>query len=866
MGVLALIGLGLTVGCRRAGLSQPPEPVLHGCPAPTRGPAYCVPGNVPESYVVGLSLKHGWERGDRIELSNAAGERLAYAQVAEAYASSVKVATVVQRRPADLGGAQARKVPREESLRLGKHFGRVLDIRGGRVRMDLGRSDGLAPGDSYAILGPQWNAEDLGRVRVTEVDDLVAWAVVDVQRISLYPGLEVRFVQGVVMGPAAKVTVLVANFDSDDSSEQTTNVGRAFAKHFAAELAEAAKGMSGWSVRYEETATVRLGVAEEAAHAQAKELGLRHGADLVVWGSMRCSVEACALPRYTAVRPERLGTLPGQSLTVWRALDRGGLVAQRGSTEATALLGTLTFAAQRYGDAAYYLQKALTEGSLGRDDARIVRMHLAYASFTVGQVDQARKVAQTLARDEDLSWRERGEVELARIESSTGPVASARRRLQALAASNDPSMKSHALHLLAMLEAQQGRMDEARRLNSQSLELQRRVGDVQGEAASLHLLADMEAQQGKADQARPLYAQSLALYRGIGNVQGEATSLHLRAVLEAHQGKVDEARRLYTQSLELYRRVGDVKGEASSLIDLASLEDQQHHEVEAHRLGVLSLELHRRIGDLRGEAASLRILADTEMRMAFHDEVRNINKLNGELEACGKPKTKNDWLRRLPDIPFSKKGEARRLYIQSLELERRIGNVKGEATSLDKLARLEAQENLFNQRNRQQYTEFIEDYRRIGDAQCEAVALHQLALLEAHQGKAEEARRLHAQSLKLRGNIGDVEGVLWTRLSLANLDFQGGRSLNAQRNLQDIVASSRKHAYLVLLAEGLRLLGWVELDLGERDATRACWTEAKTLFQQLKMMSSASAMERNIRLLISPDPRCGARSICEYAK
>lgn len=600
---MLVVALALA-GCGRARPRTPPrppteEPLQARCPAPTQGPTYCEPtGDVPERFVVGLAPGHGWERRDRVELRDAEGERVAYVEVAEAYSTSVKVGAAVQRRAVDLAGMTARKVPSEEALRLGKHFGRVLDVRGGRVRLDLGRADGLVVGDSYAVLGPQWNAEELGRVRVTEVEDMVAWAVVDVERTTLHLGLEVRLVQGAVFGPAANVTVLVANFDADDATERTRSFGRVFAKRFAADLREAAKGVSGWTVRYEETATVRLGVPEAEAHAQAKEIGLRMGADLVVWGSLRCSDEACALPRFTAVRPERFGTAAGQGLEVWRELDRGGLAPQQGAAEAMALLGTLTYEAQRYGDAAYYLQKALADGGVGREDALRMRMRLAYAAFTVGQLDVARKAAQVLAQDDDAFWQRRGEAELARIEMRTGDNISARRRLQALVVSRDG--KPYALHMLAMLDAKEGRVDDARDLYAQSLELMRRISDVQGEAHALFQLARLEAQQGKVDDARRLYTQSIALARDIGDVQGEAAYLHELAALDFASGKDDEARKLYEQALEISRKSGDVRGEAGSLAKLAELERSAGALGGARRLLEKSKELFEQSGDIEG--------------------------------------------------------------------------------------------------------------------------------------------------------------------------------------------------------------------------------------------------------------------------
>lgn len=703
---LFLLVLGLLLGCGKGQGTKPPEPPaeLRGCPAPKAAPTYCTLKDVPERYVVGVPPGHGWERGDRLELRGPGDERVAYAWVVEVYETAVKVTKIVQGRPVDLAGATVRKVGKDEALRLGKHFGRVLDLRGGRVRLDLGSEDGLVVGDSFVVLGPTWDAEDLGRLHVTELEALTAWAVVDLKRDNLYPGLGVQFVQAAVMGQTAQVTVLVVNFDADDSSPRTSSFGRSFAKQLAGDLDSAARGVPGWTVRYEETETVRRGVAEEAAHAQAKEIGLKHGADLVVWGSMRCDETACALPRYTSVRPERFGNVVGQGSEVWRGLDDSGLRNYQSAVEATALLGALTFAAQRYGDAAYYLRQAVVSASvLAGDDAGNTYQRLSYASFVVGQVEEARRAAQALAQFTDAFWQRRGEAELARIELHTGDVASARRRLTTLAAiEDDLAARSLALQMLAALEAQEGRVEESGRLLAKSLAFQRHNGDLRGEANSLNNLAILMAQQGDIDGARNLYIQALRIVQRIGDIQSEADSLHNIAMLDVSQGHVDEARNSLSRGLALYQRIGDTQGEATSLQALAMLEEQQGNLDVARSIFEQALTLYRGIRDIKGEAAALHQLANLVERTGMFDDALN-------------------------------------LYTKSLELKRSIGDIQGEAASLHQVAVLEAARgNVAEARNL--YTQSLKRSRQASDARGALVARLSIAILDLKDNQIARAQ------------------------------------------------------------------------------------------------------------------------------
>ena len=77
------------------------------------------------------------------------------------------------------------------------------------------------------------------------------------------------------------------------------------------------------------------------------------------------------------------------------------------------------------------------------------------------------------------------------------------------------------------------------------LELEEKIGNVQGKATTLHQLAGIYANQGDVEKAIAFYQQSLELQEKIGDVQGKATTLHNLAGIYANQGDVEKAIALY---------------------------------------------------------------------------------------------------------------------------------------------------------------------------------------------------------------------------------------------------------------------------------------------------------------------------------
>ncbi|MEQ8756487.1 MAG: tetratricopeptide repeat protein [Coleofasciculus sp. G1-WW12-02] len=247
-------------------------------------------------------------------------------------------------------------------------------------------------------------------------------------------------------------------------------------------------------------------------------------------------------------------------------------------------------------------------------------------------------------------------IQLGKAYYSQGKFAKAREHLeQALELANDhddlASLKATALYELGIIQLNQERFQEAFALFQQSLELQRRLGDVQAEAATLNGLANIHIQQDKIEKAITLFQQSLKLQQRLGDVQGEAATLSNLAGTYVYKGEIEKAITLFQRALKLQQRIGNVQGEAAILNNLAYIHAHQGDIKTAIALYQQSLHLTRRIGNVQEEAITLHNLAD-------------IHTQQGDIE------------------------EAIILYQQSLDLTQRIGDVQNKAATLAMLGQL----------------------------------------------------------------------------------------------------------------------------------------------------------------------------------
>ena len=116
-------------------------------------------------------------------------------------------------------------------------------------------------------------------------------------------------------------------------------------------------------------------------------------------------------------------------------------------------------------------------------------------------------------------------------------------------------LKANTLHELAGIYANQGEVAKAIAFYEQSLELQEKIGNLQGKAATLHQLAIIYANQGEVEQAIAFYQQSLELKEKIGAVQGKAATFAMLGQLLAAQGDFDQALNYLQQSLEILQHL-----------------------------------------------------------------------------------------------------------------------------------------------------------------------------------------------------------------------------------------------------------------------------------------------------------------------
>ncbi len=120
-------------------------------------------------------------------------------------------------------------------------------------------------------------------------------------------------------------------------------------------------------------------------------------------------------------------------------------------------------------------------------------------------------------------------------------------------------------HQLGILAQDRGDYDEAARQYQRALDINERLGNQAGMAASYHQLGMLAQDRGDYDEAARQYQRALDINERLGDQAGMAASYHQLGILAQLRGDYDEAARQYQRALDINERLGDQAGMASRL-------------------------------------------------------------------------------------------------------------------------------------------------------------------------------------------------------------------------------------------------------------------------------------------------------------
>jgi tetratricopeptide (TPR) repeat protein len=179
-----------------------------------------------------------------------------------------------------------------------------------------------------------------------------------------------------------------------------------------------------------------------------------------------------------------------------------------------------------------------------------------------------------------------------------------------------------------------------------------------------------------------------------------------------------------------------------------------------------------------------------------------------------------------------KTDQARRLYEESLHIERKLGDRRAMAGSLHQLGMTAQAEGNYRQARRL-YEESLAILRELDDRRGIASSLHQLGMIAQARGEYGQAQRLYEESLAMLKELGDSRGIASSLHQLGNMAYVRRKYDQARQLYQESLEILRELGDQAGIASSLHNLGAIAQALGEYNQARKLYEESLEIERKL---------------------------------
>jgi class 3 adenylate cyclase/Tfp pilus assembly protein PilF len=226
---------------------------------------------------------------------------------------------------------------------------------------------------------------------------------------------------------------------------------------------------------------------------------------------------------------------------------------------------------------------------------------------------------------------------------------------------------------------------------TESLKIQKQIGDQKGIAICLNNIGLIYVIQSDYPKALDYYQQGLKIEEEMRNPKGIATSLNNIGIIYNDLGNYPKALDYYTRSLKIKEKIGDQKGVAASLNNIGIIYNDQGDYAKALEYHTRSLKIKEQIGDQMGMAPSLHNIGIAYERQ--DDYTMALDYFNQSLkikEQFGDQKGIAESLKSIGEIYMIQNNYSTALgyYMRSLKISEEILDKRGTAITLNNIGEI----------------------------------------------------------------------------------------------------------------------------------------------------------------------------------
>jgi tetratricopeptide (TPR) repeat protein len=391
------------------------------------------------------------------------------------------------------------------------------------------------------------------------------------------------------------------------------------------------------------------------------------------------------------------------------------------------------------------------------------------------------------------------------------------------------------IHQLGVLAAARGDYNEAERHYQRALDINKRLGNEIGIAATHHQLGVVALHRRDYDDAERQYQRALDINERLDNQADIAITYHNLGMIAEERGNYEEAQRLQRRALDLGERLGSQKVVAAVYHQLGILAYHQGNYDEAGRQFQRALEINERLGDRAMMAAiyhQLGVLAQSQDD--YYKAEQQYRRALGISERLGYQAFVADISQNL-GVLASRRGdrdEAERQYRRALEINEWLGNQVGVATTYQNLGKIAEDRRDYDEAERQ-YQRALSINKEHSNQVGVAAGYHRLGNVAYLRRNNEEAAQYYRLSQEINERLGDPRGLAADYHQQGMIAQARGDYDEAKRQYQEALSINRRLNNRIAMALNYVQLGVLTQANNDYDEAERQYRRALGIYKRL---------------------------------
>ena len=360
-----------------------------------------------------------------------------------------------------------------------------------------------------------------------------------------------------------------------------------------------------------------------------------------------------------------------------------------------------------------------------------------------------------------------------------------------------------------------GKYVKAKEYHQQALYITREIGNKHGEAMCYGNLGTVFLSLGEYVKAEEYHQKALQIQKEVGDIDGEASCYANLGTVFLSLGEYVKAEEYLQKALPIKKEIGDKNGEATCYANLGTLFLSLSEYAKAEAYLQKALQIKREIGDKRGEATCYENLGSVFLSLG--DYVKAEEYLQKALQIqkeIGDPAGEATFYRSLGTLfeSLSENFKAEQYFQKALQIQKEVGDIDGEASCYANLGTVFL--SLGEYVKAEEYLQkALQIQKEIDDKLGEATSHGNLGLVFLHLGKYVKAEEYLQNSFKIKREIGDKAQEATSYGNLGSVFQSLGEYVKTEEYLQKALQ--------------------IHKEIGDKSGVATCYTNLGCVFQSL---------------------------------